>query len=937
MSNNTNEFNTLDKEHLKNAWNKTELDLQTEKYQGAFYFEFKKLTNYFKWKWINISGENFLEIFFQETNNLRLKYWVSNISTDKWITLTEETFFKEPEKMINLFIDNFGFIPEELYTKLIFLTKNNFSLAARFFNLLKEKEKKSKDKNIIDDLRKARNLFLKYTFLDKKGKNDSLIKWICESVKKENQITLDTNWVWIRILDKKDNIISHFPYQLLDDELINYWLENNWIDENIFLEIKNRKLKNNGNFKEDLVKIEERQLDILLEKIGVPTNIQIEKKVKIISEKVIFSPDSLAKIIIENNLIVPDVVFNFVINNNNPIDAIYYLFNFSEQFNVIITNEDIIEHNRDYLLAYTSKNRFSQRKKIANQDTRLYTWYKAIDKAISIKLPNNWLDFYILKSEVDQETNLWFTQVITQKWISRALLNEKKHLSWKSKDNFWKLKQFSKQELENIEVFYSSLFISRKALNSLEQNLKDNKISFNDNYNLLQNVLVFILNYFPEHFQKLSNISKKILINWNKEDIDSFIKYTKIIFEKLRFSLDNYITTWQDLDVLENTLTKKTISFNNEFLEKIKTMWLPNYSYDESLCLCWEKVSIVELKRWLDKETFSIDYFSELSAINALNLKQNKQMIVVSWWCKEVSQNWVSSLDVFSWAILNIAIRHNANLSIPWTQSWIWVSMSKKYLEYKSKSKFVGSDNSMKMFSVSTRNNMADNELTSRSKYAPCPIDQIYIPCDADWDKKWADVINAWYFQFIEWAEQIYNRLDKNKQRLHVIWNWWLFTIAEVSAALKNNAKVLFVEWTWRFADFASSILSSKDLWSIVFDLYKLKTYNDFYRVLLNTLKIIKNDLDSNTLNEIVDKDLWNLELLEDFFANFWDKEINWVEDLFNDLVVYIENKWLNITPKQVLYQIYIVEFLKLCVKLPNKPVNCKLEELEVYLEKSLG
>jgi hypothetical protein len=97
--------------------------------------------------------------------------------------------------------------------------------------------------------------------------------------------------------------------------------------------------------------------------------------------------------------------------------------------------------------------------------------------------------------------------------------------------------------------------------------------------------------------------------------------------------------------------------------------------------------------------------------------------------------------------------------------------MSKKYLEYKKKFKFNSADNKFRMFAISPRNNMADTDYNSSSKYAPNPIDQIYIPYDADWGLSDKTIIDAGYFGFIKQAEVIYNRLDRNKDRLHIIGN----------------------------------------------------------------------------------------------------------------------------------------------------------------------
>lgn len=876
-------------------------------------------------KWIWVTPENAQEIFFQEINTKRAQYGISKEPTDKWTTLTEETFFTHPEKMITIFMDFFWFIPEELYTKLIFLTKNNFSLAAKFFHLLKNKEEKIKDTASKDAYRKARNVFLKYIFLDKPWKKWTL-KWICSSIQKEDQIALDTNGVWIKLLHTGDSIVSHFPYQLLDDELVHYWFENNWIDENIFYEIKSRQYKKSSN--ESLKsQIEEKQLDMIFQKLWWKIPDTQEKKINFIADRVISDAPSLVRIILENNLVVPDVVFDVILRRLGQSEAMYSVFTFAEQFSVILNNEETIEHNRDYLLAYSAKNRFTQRKKIATQNTSLYNAYKAIDKAMNLSLPKNSVDFYLLQSQVDDTTHLWFVEVLTQKWVSRTLLNAKKHITKKSGENLKEIPMYSQEDIQKIEVFYASMVLAKTALENIEN------ISQKELFHSLQEIMVFILNYFPEHFQKLSEFSKKIVLQPSPETIRDFVKYTKIIFEKLRFSFDRYITQGQDFEILQNSLSKRTLKFDENFLDDMKKRRIPEYAFDRDLCMSGEEVQVVELKKMSWEQTLSVDYFSELSAIQALNLKQNKPMIVVSGWCKEVSQNGVSSLDVFSWAIVNIAVKHAANISIPGTQSWIWVSMSKKYLEYKNKTKWVSEEKTMKMFAVSTRNNMADTQYKSESTYAPCPVDQIYIPCDADWGKKWVDVINAGYFQFIEWAEQIYNRLDKKKQRLHIIGNGGLFTIAEVNASLKNQARVVLVEWTGRFADVWTALLQSKNIGSLTMGLFDMKKYSDILSVLMQIFQTLQSELSPEIFDEVVQKDMWDLKSLSQVISEIGDKNIETLDEFFHDICALIEKKNLSLTPKQVLYGIYLIEFLKLSLQLSNKPMSCSLENLESFLE----
>ena len=51
--------------------------------------------------------------------------------------------------------------------------------------------------------------------------------------------------MWIRIFSKGVNISSHLPYSLCDDNLIEYWFENEWITRDEYFEIKKQKSKDN--------------------------------------------------------------------------------------------------------------------------------------------------------------------------------------------------------------------------------------------------------------------------------------------------------------------------------------------------------------------------------------------------------------------------------------------------------------------------------------------------------------------------------------------------------------------------------------------------------------------------------------------------------------------------------------------------------------------
>jgi len=947
--------NTLSIEEIK--------ELSAWEQESVFEYEQNKLKDYFKNDWFDISKQEFLEEFFSEINKFRKQKNISdkeNQDNTRWDQLTKETFFEKPKEMIDLWMDNFGFIPEELYTKLVFVTWNDFQKSARFFNLLKSKEDKikkqlsdfykdnpsrivneiiknpswfSKSKEVyekkLEEIRKIRNQFLKHIFLDRKGKKNKKIAWILNSVKNPNisQISLDTNGIFIKLdWGKKWKIFSHFPYEQIDNQLLNYWLESKWISQALFLEIKSRQFSKNSEIKKQ---IELKQLEILYTKISNNKNFDYNKSIEFIVEKIIENPKNIAEILKKENIIIPDIVFDEILEKNKIQDTVFILFNFAENINLSFIKQEFISSLTDYSTTNFVNSQFVQRVKVIDKNSGLYNAYKALNKALSIDLPKNslvWDSFYIFKSEKDKKTGLNFVEVLTDRWITRNLIKENKHVNFKARKNVNSLKEFSFEKVKNIEVLYNSFLLAEKSLKQLENpNTQSNKN--------IQDILSFFLNYLPQDFKKLSKIADNIQFindeNKKQEYIKDFLKYSNIALLKIKFSLEKFIERWQNFNVLQEYLEKRELTLDFKFLEKLKEKWIKSYAYDEQLSSSNEKIEIVEIKKQkTNVQDYSINFFSEASAINALNLKQNKKVIIVSGWCKQVDINWISSLDIFSNSVIKYSMENYVNLSIPWTQSWIWVSMSKKYLDYKKKFKFNSADNKLRMFAISPRNNMTDTDYESSSKYAPNPVDQIYIPYDADWSITDKNIINAGYFWFIKQAELVYNRLDRKKERLHIIGNWGLFTIAELISSMENNSDVLIVNKTGRFSDLASILLDKKNLATIVMWVSSMGSYADLWDLISNIAEISKQWLDD--YEELKQKDFWDISEFKEFFEKNKDKKIESIDNLFDDLVKYQEENSLNTNPKQILYWIYLIKFLKLAIN--KKPEVVDLENLDKYL-----
>lgn len=893
------------------------------------------LKKYFKTN-NSIEGNIFFEEIIKLIKTKRLK--IDTNKNLKWIDLVEITFLSQNyASMIDLFIESFWFIPEELYTKLIFVTKNSFEKASQIFNYIYNKEKSSKEQNTINSLRKARNLLLKYLFLDKKWKWDKIVKWLCEQLKNKwvINITPDTNWIFLKLSSSPEHIInSHIPYQELDDELIIYLFENSFIDENTFLEIKSRKfslLKKEN----ELEKTKEIQLDLVLKALNIKNTKTIDEKINIITEKIINSPKDIALVVYNNSIIIPDIVYLWIIKALPEKEAFFTLTNFSEQFACLVSKEKFEQDNKNYLMWLKIKWSYKIRRKSANWDTRLYNAYKALNIAFWLKLQNDsW--FYVAKTSIDE---VWLTLIHTFLWskVNKVVLNPKKHLQREPFINLSSLKEIDKKTLENMEIFFRCMNIASKSKESLENNVSNDILDIKSNITLIQDILILALNYYPNHYDKLSTHLKNIIMNEDKESYNKFLLYSRLMFEKLKNWFEEFFEKWQNLDFLKNSIEKKTITFDEKFLEYIKNKKLPNYCYSEDLCNSWKTSTIVEIKSssW---DVWSIDYLSEMSAINALNLDSNKPLIVVSWWCREVSSDWINSLDIFSSVVLNYAIEKWANLSIPWTQSWIWNSFAKKLIEYEKSWKYIWTSNNINVFAVSPKNNMADNDIVDEEKFAPLPlINHLYIPTSAWWNLTWVEVIDVWYFQLIESAEQVYNRLDRHKSRINIIWNWGLFSIAEAYASIKNWSKITFIEWTWRFADLMSAVLNSKDKnWWLFLNIQSLQKSDNIVSILDSLNDLLKSYLSEECYSELIKKDLWNMSELKEVFSLGKNIDLSDTKTAYYEICKNIQ-KWSSVTPKNILYILNLIEFLKLSFLLENKPNSCKLEDLDIFLENKVA
>ncbi len=900
----------------------------------------------------NRKQEKFWDQMFQTINQEIKKRNISNQNFSKWINLINITFKEKAEQMLDLFLDEFGFLPEELYTKLAF---NNlgFDTIANFYTILRKKEdqlKKKKGNYIkITQIRNMRSIFLKYMFLNKKGKKNKIIPGICEVANNKSmlQISPDINWVWIKIFKWKKAIVSHLPYAYCDDNLINYWLENQWINKNNFLEIKRQKsLETKDYYTANLY--EQKQIESLFSTLSNKKSITLEEKSSYIAKIILENPTKIGKILSEKKLILPSSIIKSILKSNNfdRKELLYKLFLLAESITSNMSYEvlfDKQEMSYTYELAYRSRNARQKRMKYLNNDPRYYNILLIIQEILANNITKNSIEenFMIFYGKYStRKQNQVFLEVMHNNKSSRILIWEEKHLPKNLRKSLAKIPSLNQSEFENLELLIRSLGLTTESVDIIKNNIPYIKKSnwnlanlFENTIKTVQDVIMFVLNYLPQEYQEFIDIVNRL--NWLssikdddiikfKQTVENFISIIEKLLVKIQNNISEYVHKWDKENYIDFHIKSSELEFNQDFLEKIKEAGLKNYQYSEVLAKSGKSIKIAHINAM---ETNSINYMAESKAINELQLQEKKPLIVISGWCKNTSKKEMESFQKLNAIIIKVGDKKKANISIPCTQSGIGTSLSKWYINYQDLTVWINETEKMRMFAIAPALSIfIDNNKISENVYAPSTVDQIFLPCSADWDIKSEWIKKAGYFQFIAGAESIYNRLDKQKKRVHIVWNGGLFTIAEVNEAMKNWAQVLLVKWSGRFADIASiGIEHIWELYSILDDRNSLKTIWDYHNYYHQMKEIIKKYAKEDDYQEWLTKDWWEDIELED---NVENQEIESFEQYFQ--VVWNQN---GINHKHILYRQYFENFFNLSLNSYNLPIVSGIDDLEGNLD----
>lgn len=844
------------------------------------------------------------KIKYSFEDDLWEKYWFSIIQEEckkrripcgnvtKWTSLTKEIVHDKPKEYIDLFLDVFGFIPREIYTKIWFYKHRNFLKIANFYSLLEKKQEKvMQDKWMLRKVKNSRSTFLKYAIIDKTLDSWDRIKWIFEDIAGK-KIDLDTNWLKFEFFDSWKSINSHIPWHELDINFINYLYEYKMIDHNVYLETCRFYKTAIGDKKWELM-IEDIQIDILIDNIllskekfsnlfrligwEVNLNNKIEKKL-LIAKAIIYDPENMANLVYDKSIIIPESIFEQAYKIPNITQANFHaIFLFAHKLNSLVTKEihfdnELIFSSYDYIVNFLIQ--YKDKLSEINNCSQ-YSGFRAVQILLKYKLPSSRIQdeflLYRWKYRSWRKERSFIELRYSNNIPVRLLTDDKKHFIVDNTENLESIRAFEKDEYERLHIFFEYFRVYKKTVFDFNSEIDNRQWNFDYQkqsskiWDYFWIIRKFYLNYFPEKYKLINNYLVKIENSNSCHEQMVFEEFLQYLFETINeidHSLEKIINWDTFPEHLKESVKFIKFEFNADFLLKVKEQNLESYTYDSELCLSWQQISIAEINTENKKPTTTT--LSELKAIELIWIQKEKKLIVVSWWCKYLGDGNSNPIFDMSKSIIKFAWKNECNVSIPCTQSWIWASLSQAYINHLD---LVWWDkNWIHMFSVAPWKNVyyGDSETKEKDMFVLNPIDSIIIKnASAWWDLESEELIDAWYFDFIEWLEFVYSKIDSNKDRIHIIWNWWLFTVAEALAWLKNWAKVLLVSDSWRFAQvFSNLIENSKE--NLI-----LNSQDNIEELYKNVEEYLKKTISKEDFEEWKNKDWWIIN--NNYFNDCWD------------------------------------------------------------------
>lgn len=781
-------------------------------------------------------------------SNELLKKTAQTLSIDKkdpkWIDLIDKVFTsdkKQAEQIISDLLKNVGAIPQELYTKKNFKKIGGEKLAS-VIKILKKF-----NSNEFPQEKHERVKLLNYLFISKNVK----------TIRKKGQqnIKLDAKGVLVDLI----GLQSHIPFGLVTDECLKSMLEENFITEDIYNEISQRKIDENG----ELSKKEKNsytQLKHFTNELNLDENSDREN-IKQIIELIINNPEKFARDVQKKSLIIPDIIIKEICYSNNN-DAVFALLRTAEIIGINISQEELRQKPQllsTHELMNSTKESYSARQEILS-NPEYYNATKITKHFLNSGItsdPDN--EFLVFKAQY-KKTRLGhqhsFVEILNKGKIARVLINEEKHIG-KDLNNLDHLEKFELDEYKTLEnalrtfdYFSTTVERMQKIISNQNKNWQKNLIT------LSETGLHFLLTNVTKYYQEANELYAKIRFNENHtaqdyEDlINIFITASK---DYSNFLYHNAKNTKNFQEKFSPEITKLDVNFDEGFLKGLKEKAAPD-GYTEEFFSSDHKIRTVLLNYKTDDPTKSIPYHIEESCLDALRIQRDKPLINIIGGCRQSDTNGVEGdpLDHFSSSVMNISDKYQANVGVPGTDSGIGTAFGRKNIEYTNKTEHIPHRDKAHLFAINPGGNtyVPNNKFTENTVrneiFANAPVDSIITPFTAGWELQGKDKYKSPYLNHIAYMEALYQRIGFGQSKTMVVGNGGLYSIMEINESIQRDSNLLLVKDSGRFAEITSLIIENID---------KFNLNGDQNIESEKIIKFIQDNLEDEVANEFLKKD----------------------------------------------------------------------------------
>ncbi len=744
---------------------------------------------------------------------------------DKWIDLVAPVFTQG--KAIDV-LNHAGFIPYQLYTSNTFRKNVQFSHLSGLHRQLRDREERV-DGVALERTLHARAQLLCHVFLQEKAEGIG------------GKVTLDTNGLWVNLEDRRkkskepDRLVGHIPYSYIDEPVIQALLQQERIQESDALELRLRHAEaTNDVAAMEALEWEKVMLFLKLSGLGERERFKGQSKEKILDElifEVLIGYDfELKKAHKENiHLYIPFLAVRHSLNRQN-IESVYKLKNIlyaAESIQTYIAREPRThEGYESYNLSDSATKSYEARKSIL-QDPRNYDAPRLVGFLLETKDAleiHNSPKFNMFRgtiSEREGRSSSFIEMIIEGGSICRVLLDPEKQLTARQQELFSELPVLNKDEYELFETLgntYAHHSQLARNLHIYDGPRFDYMMPDELRQLFLKSMAemnAFLLMEDPSYYARAIIIYNEFLEGHSYFPSYEFFSICDNAVEKFGERLFNPVHTSETLQRYTVDIQRHKVTFDdafvNEFPDRFKEK---SWTWDASLC-----AELRELNYSItvvDAGDRAIPYAMEAKAIRSLRLLQDRPLISVIGGCRDMPNEGTtkSAVEEMCEGIMQAADTLTANVVPPGTQSGIGISLGKVSVAYNQQTADRSPAKKARFFAVSPGGEtyypgnaqMADASEDDAMVYAIGPFDSILTPFEAGWDWKDDRKRDAPYFQHVEYAEAIYQRVSAGQPRVTVVGNGGLFTVVEAAAALKNHASILLIADTGRFADLAIAL-----------------------------------------------------------------------------------------------------------------------------------